>query len=77
MAITANTRAMNSSGTRAWNRSDIELTNTRRGRLQRLGAVRTSSWVVIPNPGPLVRGSPSVWYFAEPIALSRRARVSA
>ena len=29
------------------------------------------------NPGPLVRGSPSFWYFACPIARSRLASVSA
>jgi hypothetical protein len=33
--------------------------------------------LVTPKPGPLVCGSPSVWYFAEPIALSRLDNVSA
>jgi len=76
-AITANTRATNSAGTRAWNRSDIELTNTTRGSRHRNGAVKVCSWVATPNPGPLVRGSPSFWYFADPIPFNRFANVSA
>ena len=76
-AITANTRATNSAGTRAWNRSDIELTNTTRGSRHRNGAASVASWVVTPNPGPDVRGSPSFWYFADPMLLSRFANVRA
>jgi hypothetical protein len=38
---------------------------------QRLG------WRATPNPGPEVRGSPSVWYFGWPIAFSRLASVAA
>lgn len=55
----------------------MELTNTSRGVLHRRGASSVSGWVVTANPGPEVRGSPSRWYFAEPMALSRRASVSA
>jgi hypothetical protein len=29
--------------------------------------------MVMPKPGPLVRGSPSFWYFADPMAFSRLA----
>jgi len=36
-----------------WNRSDLELTNTRRGVHQRSGAPTTSGCIVSPNPGPL------------------------
>jgi hypothetical protein len=76
-AITANTLAMNSSVTPLWNRSDIEFTNTSRGLRHRKGSSRTSGCMAMPKPGPLVRGSPSVWYFAEPIALRRLAMPSA
>ena len=76
-AITSNTRATNAAGTRAWNRSDMLLTNTTRGVRHRSGAVSVDSCTVTPNPGPLVRASPSFWYFGEPMALSRRASVSA
>ncbi len=41
-AMTANTSAMNSSGTPLWNRSLIELTNTRRGFRQCSGTSRRS-----------------------------------
>jgi hypothetical protein len=41
------------------------------------GSVNASSWNVTPKPGPDVRGSPSFWYFADPIAVNRLARVSA
>lgn len=75
--MTANIFAMNSSGTLGWNRSDIELTNTLRGLRHLSGSVRTSSCRATPNPGPDVRGSPSVWYRGEPIALSRFAIVRA
>lgn len=33
--------------------------------------------MVTPKPGPLVRGSPSFWYFGESIALRRFAIVIA
>jgi hypothetical protein len=55
----------------------IELTNTLRGARQRNGSVMAISWTVTPKPGPLVRKSPSFWYFADPIAFSRLAMVSA
>jgi hypothetical protein len=42
-------------------RSLIELTKIRRGRRHLSGAPRAWGWTVTPNPGPLVRGSPSVW----------------
>jgi len=43
-AITANTRSMNSSGTSAWKRSDIELTKQVRGVRHFSGRARRSSW---------------------------------
>jgi hypothetical protein len=76
-AMTLNTRLTNSSGTRAWNRSLIELTNTSRGSRHRNGRLRSPSWRATPKPGPEVRGCPSVWYFADPIAFRRFASVSA
>ncbi len=54
-------------------RSLIELTNTRSGCRHRSGTVSVSGWIVSANPGPLVRGSPSCWYLAWPIALRRLA----
>jgi hypothetical protein len=38
---------------------------------------RVSSWTVKANPGPLVLGSPSFWYFGCLIAFRRFARVRA
>jgi len=55
----------------------IEFTNTLRGFRHRNGSAEASSCTVTPNPGPLVRGSPSRWYFAWPIAFSRFASRSA
>jgi hypothetical protein len=57
--------------------SDIEFTNTSRGLRQPSGAQVTSGWTVRANSGPLVMGSPSVWYFDWPIAFSRSASRSA
>lgn len=76
-AMTAQIRAVARRPTRAWPRSDMLLTNTLRGVRQLSGSSIALSWTVTPKPGPLVRGSPSAWYFADPIALSRLARVSA
>src|SRR5512135_2547617 len=67
---------MNSSGTRAWNRSLIELTNTSREVRHRRGTSSAAGCKVRPKPGPEVHGSPSTWYLPAPIAFSRRARVS-
>ncbi|SIN29052.1 Uncharacterised protein [Mycobacteroides abscessus subsp. abscessus] len=64
-------------GTLAWNRSAIEFTNTTRELRHRRGSSNACGCTVTPKPGPDVRGSPSVWYFSEPIALSRFARVIA
>jgi hypothetical protein len=75
--MTANTRARNSRGTRAWNKSLIEFTKMRRGFFQRSGSVRASGWTVRPKPGPEVRGSPSFWYLACPMPLRRLAMVRA
>jgi hypothetical protein len=47
-----------------------------RGHLK-IGSRRESVCIVRPNPGPLVRGSPSCWYFDEPIAFRRLAMVIA
>jgi len=76
-AITANTSRTYASGTFAWNRSDIELTKIIRGAAHRRGTSSAAGCTVSPNPGPEVRGSPSRWYFADPIALSRPANVNA
>jgi hypothetical protein len=75
--ITVKTFNTNSAGTRAWNRSLIELTKTRRGSFQRNGSPSEPGCTASPNPGPLVGGLPSVWYLAWPIALSRLASVRA
>ncbi len=58
-AITAKTRATNRAGTRACPMSLIEFTNTLRARRHRNGSTKASTCTVTPNPGPLVRGSPS------------------
>src|SRR5437667_8712797 len=76
-AITAKTRRTKLTGTRAWNRSLMELTKTTRGSRHRYGNARSDSWTVTPNPGPDVRGSPSAWYLADPIAFNRLARANA
>jgi hypothetical protein len=76
-AMTAQIRANAVRGTLACPTSDMLLTNTRRGVRHPSGSLIASSWTATPNPGPLVRGSPSRWYFADPIALSRLASVSA
>lgn len=55
----------------------MEFTNTFRGRRHRSGSNKAFSCTVTPKPGPLVRRSPSRWYFAWPIALSRFAKVNA
>jgi len=57
--------------------SFIEFTNTLRGVRHRSGTASVSACTVTPNPGPLVRGSPSRWYLGWPIAFSRLAIVSA
>jgi len=61
--MTANTRAVNAPGTRAWNRSERLSTNTTLGLRHRSGSASTASCMATLNPGPEVRGSPSVWYF--------------
>ncbi len=61
-----NTRRTKSDGTRAWNRSLIEFTNTTRGSRQRRGMPSASSWTVTAKPDPEVRGSPSFWYSRSP-----------
>lgn len=76
-AMTSHTRAMNPSETIGWNRSDIELTKTRRGFRHLNGSARTSGCSVTPNPGPLVFGLPSRWYLLLPIAFRRLASVRA
>lgn len=50
------------------------LTNTFRGRRHRGGSIKATSCSVTAKPGPLVRGSPSRWYFAwrDAVAPSRR-----
>jgi hypothetical protein len=57
VAIVANTRAMKSSGTASWNRSDIELTKMRRGFRHRNGSSSLSgcSVTVANEPLPLNR----------------------
>ena len=52
-------------------------TKTFRGLRHLSGSSSASGWSVTPNPGPEVRGSPSVWYFGWPIAFSRLANVRA
>jgi hypothetical protein len=52
-------------------------TKTFLGLRQRSGSSSASGCNVTPNPGPDVRGSPSVWYFDCPMALSRPASVRA
>src|SRR5437764_610767 len=46
-------------------------------QVQPRGTRSASGCTVRPKPGPEVRGSPSFWYFADPMALSRFASVSA
>ncbi len=58
-------------------KSDMLFTNTIRRPDQEYGNRKASGWIVKPNPGPDVRGSPSFWYLAWPIALSRFASASA
>jgi hypothetical protein len=58
-------------------RSLIELTKITHGRRQRLGSSSSVGGMVTPKPGPLVRGSPSCWYLAWPIAFSRAASARA
>jgi hypothetical protein len=55
----------------------MELTNTRLGLRHSSGMLSAPGWAVRAKPGPEVRGSPSFWYFAEPMALSRLAIVRA
>ena len=57
--------------------SDMLLTNTFRGVRHFNGSSMTVGCTITPNPGPLVRGSPSTWYLADPIALSRLAKANA
>ncbi len=76
-AMTAHTCARKSAGTLACMTSAMLSTNTTLGLRHLSGLVSTSSCMATPNPGPLVRGSPSVWYFAWPIAFSRPASVRA
>ncbi|GGU11136.1 hypothetical protein GCM10010272_65260 [Streptomyces lateritius] len=56
---------------------EIEFTNTVRGLFHPYGTSRASGCRVTSNPGPDVRGSPSFWYFAAPIAFNRFAKVRA
>src|SRR5487761_597674 len=76
-AITAQVRATKPRLIRACPTSLMLFTKTLRGVRHRSGSSSTSTCIVMPNPGPLVRGSPSCWYFAWPIAFSRLASVSA
>jgi hypothetical protein len=62
------------SGTLAWNRSLMLLTNTVLGVRQVYGSRNALLWIVTPKPGPDVLGSPSVWYLAAPMALRRLAK---
>jgi hypothetical protein len=64
-------------GTRARNISLLELTNTVHGCRQRIGRASVSGCTATPKPGPEVRGSPSAWYFALPIAFNRFAKINA
>jgi hypothetical protein len=48
-----------------------------RGSRHRNGKSSVSECTATPKPGPDVRGSPSVWYFALPIAFNRFAKVNA
>ena len=75
--MTSNTRWMNSVGTRACHKSDMLFTNTVRGVRHRFGRLSAPGWTAKPKPGPLVRGSPSCWYFGLPMAFNRLASVSA
>ena len=61
--ITSKTEAMKVSGTERWNRSDMELTKTSRGRRQPSGSRSTSAWVATSNP---------LAYFWTPIPRSLR-----
>jgi hypothetical protein len=75
--MTAQVCATNERLIRACPTSLMLFTNTLRGFRHRSGSDSTSACIVTPNPGPLVRESPSRWYFAWPIAFSRLASVSA
>jgi hypothetical protein len=75
--MTSKTSLTKLSGTLAWNRSLMLLTNTVLGVRQVYGSPNAVLWVVTPNPGPDVRGSPSVWYLAAPMALRRLAKARA
>ena len=66
--MVANTAPMNAAGTEGWNRSDIEFTNTSRGRLHRYGSSSASAWVATSNPR---------LYFLTPMACRRFAIRSA
>lgn len=75
--MTWKTSRMYDDGTGAWNRSDMLLTKMTRGDDHRRGISSAEGCSVIAKPGPLVRGSPSSWYFGLPIAFKRLARASA
>jgi hypothetical protein len=62
-AIVAQTRTWKARLTLAWAMSAMLSTNTTLGLRQRNGSRSTASCMATPNPGPLVRGSPSFWYF--------------
>jgi hypothetical protein len=68
---------MNGNVTFAWNRSAIEFTKTTRGFRHRNGSSSVCGCIVTAKPGPEVLGSPSFWYFSEPIAFKRFANVIA
>ena len=69
------TRRMNGSGTSAWNRSLIELTNTNRGFRHRRGMSRlASSQTTLPvQAGPSAAGWVRLRYLAWPMAARRAA----
>ena len=50
----------------------MEFTKISRGDVHDRGTSRVSGWRVSLKPGPLVRGSPSFWYLAAPIAFKGR-----
>ena len=68
-AITAHTRATNAVSTRAWNRSLMLSTNTRRGARHRSGISSAPGWAVTLKPGPEVRGSPVLLVLGYPHGL--------
>jgi hypothetical protein len=58
-------------------KSLIELTKIICDDRHRRGTFNAARCTVSPKPGPDVRGSPSRWYFADPIACNRAANANA